>query len=862
MPSSPPAEPEERQRQGSKAPSDSVEDEPVGSDRSTEPSKMPPPSEEVQPTAGVVESKDRRVADGSTSDAVDGVAPTRLDRPDSREPHSNGRLNGGSDTDGAEPVDGDIGDAVSAPDSPPLGDEIVVHDDAAHDRTTSANDEDESMADASPDDPAGADGPPRLIDASASAAVKASPYPKRKRTASKIARANGEADVADPPSLVADAKLDRTTQPPKASTPKGRAAKTAASVVSSPSSSSRKSLGNGKMVLLGHWRDSPAPDDEQKHAAVGFIDVRERLRTRVQGWNRKGEHITHTWPLAAKSGAIWVTFDGIVFLPHLVGLDQLQIKEYVRIRGEALEALEKRGMLAEETAEAREAAEAKAVQDAVQTARQAALADRGPSFSPQPLIAYGAQLPESAKRRRTSGSFTAAGPVTGAAETDRDREPTALDPLHGTRPTRILLGVWSKSDADTREGRHAIYGILGQNDMFRVKLVRETRTGEFRDGNFPPAAGALWIPYEEVDFDPHLKGLTRAEVKEYCRARQYQIDRGEGDDERVANEAEAVRQARDRISRSAGSGAGAAQRPGDKTSVPAQIPSTQRSEPTPDRQQPAASRTSLSGGQELRSSRRVEAMKQQQQQQQQQQRQRQNQRQQQGEEGGQQPSLRHQRSQRSLTQQARRQEDQQPVTSNGRRSLGGSSSGSSSVDAPTRPNHALDKTARLAQRELARAEATQGRADLQTLHRQRAATAAATAAAEAEVEATTAAAAAAAAAATGSRSGTGSGSGSDPTTTATTTNGNGNGTSSSTITTTPRIRESDDIRRLNDIWARQESRRARALGGDDTKIYDGVKYERKTNGPFLGKLVSHGSIITIDGEDYVEYRVLMKPSFF
>ncbi|KAG7402617.1 hypothetical protein Forpe1208_v017085 [Fusarium oxysporum f. sp. rapae] len=39
----------------------------------------------------------------------------------------------------------------------------------------------------------------------------------------------------------------------------------------------------------------------------------------------------------------------------------------------------------------------------------------------------------------------------------------------------------------------------------------------------------------------------------------------------------------------------------------------------------------------------------------------------------------------------------------------------------------------------------------------------------------------------------------------------------------------------------------------------GVKYERKTQGPFTGKLVSQGTIISIDGKDYVEYRVLKKP---
>ena len=49
---------------------------------------------------------------------------------------------------------------------------------------------------------------------------------------------------------------------------------------------------------------------------------------------------------------------------------------------------------------------------------------------------------------------------------------------------------------------------------------------------------------------------------------------------------------------------------------------------------------------------------------------------------------------------------------------------------------------------------------------------------------------------------------------------------------------------------------------DDAKTHAGVKYDRKLTGPFAGKLVSQGTIINIDGEDYVEYRVLTKPSFF
>ncbi|UPK92110.1 hypothetical protein LCI18_003045 [Fusarium solani-melongenae] len=45
---------------------------------------------------------------------------------------------------------------------------------------------------------------------------------------------------------------------------------------------------------------------------------------------------------------------------------------------------------------------------------------------------------------------------------------------------------------------------------------------------------------------------------------------------------------------------------------------------------------------------------------------------------------------------------------------------------------------------------------------------------------------------------------------------------------------------------------------EDAAYNGDVVYQRKSHGPLLGKLASQGSVITIDGEDYVEYRVLAK----
>jgi hypothetical protein len=74
----------------------------------------------------------------------------------------------------------------------------------------------------------------------------------------------------------------------------------------------------------------------------------------------------------------------------------------------------------------------------------------------------------------------------------------------------------------------------------------------------------------------------------------------------------------------------------------------------------------------------------------------------------------------------------------------------------------------------------------------------------------------------------------------------------------------NNLKKLNKVWVAQQA--ATSPGGtppnEEIKYYNGIKYERKQNGPFQGKLVSQAQILCIDGEDFVEYRVLTKPSFF
>lgn len=540
------------------------------------------------------------------------------------------------------------------------------------------------------------------------------------------------------------------------------------------SKSSRQSLGGVKGVTIGYWRDSPAPVD-QRPTVIGFIDIRDRLRTRLQNVTLTGTPVHKDYLAPSGSGGSWVTFERIVFSDHLVGLDQHQIKEFVRIRTNT--------DTSDETEEQRLSSDKAALKEALRRIEQNPPPEH--TGNPPP-IAWGVELPDylasstkpETKRRRTSGGLSSANlPINGTSEQPQSEQPppppqssrnsASADPLPGTRPTRILIGHWMKSQEPTAKNRHAVYGILGQNDMFRVKLVRETRDGRFVDGNFPVGAGALWIGYEEVVLEPHLQTLARTEIKEYCRVRQWQLDHGETPEDRRSNERRAVEEARTRVSGNPSSIS-------NHSNVPlAPAPSATKDNGVADQ----ADRSGL-GGQELRQSRRVEAAR---------------------------ATENNRPSRHAAPEGENRSEPRIESRSNSNRNQG--------------PG-ALERTTTLARREIARAEAAQGRADRHAANRERAAVAAAQAAN------------AAAAAIPG-------------------VNTNGRAL----------FHESEEMQRLNNVWARQESLRMKA-GSDDAKIHAGIKYERKETGPFVGKLVSQGTIINIDGEDFVEYRILTRPSFF
>ncbi|KAG5919085.1 hypothetical protein E4U61_001192 [Claviceps capensis] len=101
-------------------------------------------------------------------------------------------------------------------------------------------------------------------------------------------------------------------------------------------------------------------------------------------------------------------------------------------------------------------------------------------------------------------------------ESNRRRHPDAR---------RILVGYWRESK-EPAPVQHAVYGILSKDGTPRFKLVPETRS--------------TWIIHDEVILEPHLREPNRLEMKEYCRARQRQIDQGEASWEVSAHSLTAV----------------------------------------------------------------------------------------------------------------------------------------------------------------------------------------------------------------------------------------------------------------------------------------------------------------------------------
>ncbi|KAI9055729.1 hypothetical protein LZ554_000670 [Drepanopeziza brunnea f. sp. 'monogermtubi'] len=439
-------------------------------------------------------------------------------------------------------------------------------------------------------------------------------------------------------------------------------------------------------VIIGLWRDSDQLDDDNKHVIFGFIDIHDRLRTRIYAMNRRGEDVFGNAPTGA--GGCWVTFERIVFDQHLVGLSALEIKEYVKIRSASKPEVD---------LEERYRSDAKAVLRAKAIVAEQEAANPTKPVAPRTSLARQSLSRQSLPRQslQKNAGFQAVN----SANTQAPQAASGAE----NKPHGVLLGYWSDSNEPRLEDKHAVYGVLSETDCFRVKVQRLTRDGRYVDGNFPVGAGALWIGYKKVVFEPHLAPLSRPEVKEYCRIRQHEQDGRESEKERKANEMKAVLQARINVERGLNHGA------------EARFPSPEM---------------------EVRHSARSEHR----------------------------VSARHQAEAEAVAEEARKEKAE-----------------------------ARERQYAKTRQEVAMAEAI--------------------------------------------------------------------------IKETAQMELKNNMKKLNKVWVAQQAATTASTAAtpeavdDDVKYHHGIKYERKHNGPFQGKLVSQAQILSIDGEDYVEYRILTKPFF-
>ncbi|TVY60847.1 hypothetical protein LSUE1_G010021 [Lachnellula suecica] len=445
-------------------------------------------------------------------------------------------------------------------------------------------------------------------------------------------------------------------------------------------------------VIIGVWRDSSEPDDADKHVIYGFIDIHDRLRTRIYGMNRRGEELIGNIPMGA--GGCWVTFPRIIFDEHLRALNSAEIKEYVKLRSEVALDI---------SAEQAQEADQKAVLKAKQI-----VAEETASPGTRPVV-HRQSLGRGSRgghRESLPRQTLHKAPSFQAVNAANIQTPKA-SPFAEGKPHGVLLGYWADSDEPRFEDKHAVFGVLSGTDCFRVKVQRVTRDGRYVDGNFPIGAGALWLHYDKVVFEPHLAGLTRPEVKEYCRIRQRDLEHRESDKERKANELKAVEQAKNVVA-SEGLNNGI-----EQPRVP-----------------PLEMETRHSARSEIKM------------------------------------AARHQAEADAAAEKSRKEKSE-----------------------------AMERQHEKARKEVAMAEAVIQEAAQQELK--------------------------------------------------------------------------NNIKKLNKVWVAQQAatsstspRPSYASGSnEEIKFHNGIKYERKQNGPFQGKLVSSAQILSIDGEDYVEYRVLTKPAF-
>jgi hypothetical protein len=94
-------------------------------------------------------------------------------------------------------------------------------------------------------------------------------------------------------------------------------------------------------ALLGFWKDSDAAKDFDKHAAYGVVNIAvngKRMRVKILKFTRDGRPYIGNYP--TKAGENWRPFEDVVLEPGLSHLNRFEVIEYASLREEERQSLE------------------------------------------------------------------------------------------------------------------------------------------------------------------------------------------------------------------------------------------------------------------------------------------------------------------------------------------------------------------------------------------------------------------------------------------------------------------------------------------------------------------------------------------
>lgn len=249
-----------------------------------------------------------------------------------------------------------------------------------------------------------------------------------------------------------------------------------------------------KGIYVGLWAHSPEHLDSRKHAIYAYIDKTDKMRARIHPETRDGVMMYEGFPVGP--GVSMVKPKDIIYEPFLSTLSHLQRKEYVRIRTDAIE----RG----ESSVDRLSAEKQAVLDAVEAVKVRK------EYEGDEVIQINPSAPTTPQPKATPSSVS-----------------------QKNRPNDVLLGYWKESLTPLEADRHAAYGKVQSDGKFRVRVARETRDGRPMSDYFP-SGRSPWIDFDEVVLDPHLANVTRLEIKDYTWNLQQKDLKGLSNNQRMA----------------------------------------------------------------------------------------------------------------------------------------------------------------------------------------------------------------------------------------------------------------------------------------------------------------------------------------